>query len=76
MVAGVLQADNCEGVIRLLQSASCTREDHDWSSLLSSWPQGVGAVVVGNQKLLSSLLHMLQQDDCLGDGSCTAVSRS
>ncbi|KAK7112107.1 BRCA1-associated ATM activator 1-like [Littorina saxatilis] len=59
------QTNNCDGLIRLLQSASTSRDSEDWSSLLSTWLEGIGAVVMGNQRLLNSLLHQLQQDDSL-----------
>ncbi|XP_076454852.1 uncharacterized protein LOC143289686 [Babylonia areolata] len=65
LLHSVKQTDNGEGLVRLVVSAGTTREDEDWPSLVSSWPQGVGAVIVSNRRLLTSLLDLFQQDDCL-----------
>jgi hypothetical protein len=63
----LMQAGSYQSLIQLLESAGANRNDCDWTSKVSSWPEGVGAVVVGNQKLLHSLLHLLQHDSFVGE---------
>lgn len=55
-----------DGLIRLVKTASASRSDSDWFSFKSAWPVGVGDVIIGNQKILLSLLQFLENDDTAG----------